>query len=75
MKSHDELEKRISDLEDILEDLRKWVEHYPLKVFPEPDLELAAMALTAEGITLDAVSASAMRHVLTQVTKMIDKTL
>ena len=33
-------------------------------VFPEPNMVQAAIALEAFGITLDAVSASAMRHVV-----------
>lgn len=68
----EKLEQRIEDLEGTLDILRIWVEHYPLKIFPEPDMKEAMNALNVVGITLDAVSASAMRHVLTQVTEMID---
>lgn len=65
--------KRIAELEAVLESLRTWVEYYPLKIFPEPDMKLAMRALNVAGITLDAVSASAMRHVLKQIAEMIDK--
>lgn len=52
---------------EALRDIERWSKAYPLKVFPEPDLEAARTALQTAGITLDAVSASAMRHVITEV--------
>lgn len=42
----------------------EWSEAYPLDVFPEPDFEKVRSVLEASGMTLDAVSASNMRHVL-----------
>ena len=39
-------------------------EAYPLDVFPEPDWKRAGDLLRAGGITIDAVSASYMRHVV-----------
>jgi hypothetical protein len=42
--------------------IRGWAAAYPLSIFPEPDLEKAAVLLAAGGMTLDAVSASAIRH-------------
>ena len=71
-KQIETLNARIVDLEDTLERLKHWVEYYPLKIFPEPDMKLAMKALNVVGINLDAVSASAMRHVLTQVTEEIN---
>jgi len=54
-----------------LQDFREWVEHwaeaYPLNIFPEPDMKKARAALETAGLTLDAVSASNMRHVITRV--------
>ncbi len=75
LKENEQLLNRIVELENILKSLRTWVKYYPLEVFPEPDLKLAMEALNVVGITLDAVSASSMRHVLTQVTEMINKAL
>jgi hypothetical protein len=69
----EQLKERIVELENTLHYLRIWVNAYPLRIFPEPDLKLAAKTLGDAGITLDAVSASAMRHVLTQVAEMIDE--
>jgi hypothetical protein len=48
----------------------EWARAYPLKAFPEPDFAKAAKLLTAGGMTLDAISASAMRHVVTTVAKI-----
>lgn len=44
-----------------------WGEAYPVDVFAEPsedDFKKAAAALKAQGLTLDAISASNFRHVL-----------
>ena len=57
----------IERLTAALEEIERWSRAYPIKVFPEPDLVLAARLLEAGGVTLDAVSASAMRHVVTEV--------
>jgi DNA repair exonuclease SbcCD ATPase subunit len=48
----------------------KWSHAYPLTIFPEPDLKKARELLEAGGMTLDAISADAMRHVITQVAKI-----
>ena len=51
--------------------IEAWCEAYPLKAFPEPDMAKAARLLAAGGMTLDAISASNMRHVLNGVRKII----
>ena len=51
-------------LRDGHKEIIQWANAYPLSVFPEPDLEKAHELLQAEGMTLDAISANAMRHVL-----------
>lgn len=50
-----------------------WQRAYPLNVFPEPDHTKAAELLQAGGITLDAVSASAIRHTLSRVLELISQ--
>jgi hypothetical protein len=55
---------RTAKLEDALQLIVQWSEAYPVAVFPEPDLKKVAELLWAEGITLDAVSAHCMRHVV-----------
>jgi len=41
-----------------------WIKAYPLDIFPEPDFKKAHKVLKEHGMTLDAISASNMRHVL-----------
>lgn len=50
--------------EEALRRIVAWSEAYPLANFPEPDWHKAREALQAAGITLDAISASNMRHVI-----------
>lgn len=66
---------RIDQLETVLNRLRSWARAYPLDVFPEPDFIKVRELLAAGGITIDAVSASNMRHVIYEVQKMISKVL
>jgi len=53
--------------EDALMSILSWATAYPISVFPEPDLVKARSLLEAGGMTLDAVSASNMRHALSGV--------
>jgi hypothetical protein len=57
----------IETMRDGLQQIIQWSEAYPLDIFPEPDLKEARRLLEAGGITLDAVSAHCMRHVISQV--------
>jgi hypothetical protein len=61
---------RIDELEEALHKIASWADAYPLHVFPEPDFKKAAELLKAGGITLDAISASNMRHVIQGVGKI-----
>lgn len=69
------LYERIEQLTAALQALRKWAEAYPLGVFPEPDLKRAHKVLNEHGMTLDAIAASAMRHVLRGVVGIIGTAL
>lgn len=62
-----ELEKVNDRQSDALHRVESWCEAYPLDVFPEPDWRRVKEALEAAGLKLDTVSASNMRHVITQV--------
>jgi hypothetical protein len=58
-------------LRNALEQIEQWAKAYPLSVFPEPDLTKARALLDAGGLTLDAISASAMRHVLSGIREIV----
>jgi hypothetical protein len=66
------LEAQRDELLAALQIIACWARAYPLKAFPEPDFAKAAELLKAGGITLDAVSASNMRHVVTEVARIAD---
>ncbi len=58
---------RCEDLEDALHQILQWADAYPKRVFHEPSPEQHRRAhelLTANGMTLDAFSASMGRHCL-----------
>lgn len=62
-------------MNDALQQIKTWSLAYPLSIFPEPDFAKAHEALTAAGMTLDAISASNMRHVITRVQAIADAAL
>ena len=64
----DELEK----LQEKLHKIKIWIDAYPLDVFPEPDFIKAAKVLKQNGITLDSISVSNMRHVLNGIKDIIE---
>lgn len=59
-------------LEDKMDKIMNWINAYPLDVFPEPDMKKACAILKEHEMTLDAISASNMRHVLEGIRKLID---
>jgi hypothetical protein len=61
---YDSLRAEIERLTAALEQIDAWSRAYPLSVFPKPGLERAADLLRAGGMTLDAISASAMRYAI-----------
>lgn len=65
-----EVDDRCDRYEEALQQIVQWADAYPLKVFPEPDFAVCAQALKNAGQTLDAVSASNMRHVVEGVGKI-----
>ncbi len=71
----DKLRERIKELETALRRIDTWAKAYPLKAFPEPDFKKAAKILKDAGLTLDAISASNMRHVLDGVKDIVGQAL
>ena len=64
------LEAKLEAKEDALRQIAQWSDAYPLDIFPEPDFQRASALLMAGGMTLDAISASNMRHVVEGVGQM-----
>jgi hypothetical protein len=62
--------EREERLEEALQRIAQWCEAYPIEMFPEPDFKRAAELLRAGGITLDAISASCMRHCVEGIGKI-----
>lgn len=60
---------------EALESIDRWVKAYPLDIFQKPDLKKAAKVLKVAGMTLDAISADAMRHVLDGIKDIVKQAL
>lgn len=60
-----------AELDEVLGQIESWSRAYPEDVFLKPDLKKAHAVLTANGMNLDAISADAMRHVITEVWEML----
>jgi hypothetical protein len=62
--------------EEALQQIAAWSDAYPPTIFPpSPDLAKARKLLEAGGLTLDAISAHAMRHVIEGVGKIAKQAL
>jgi hypothetical protein len=69
------LETVIAALREALQEIDVWSRSYPVKIFPEPDHVKAAGLLSDGGMTLDAISADAMRHVLKEAGEIARRAL
>jgi len=69
------LQAKVERQETALERLRQWAKAYPVRAFPEPDFIVARKVLAEYEISLDAVSASNMRHVIRQVSEILEQAL
>jgi len=70
-----ELDEENERLRGALERIQNWAKAYPLAVFPKPDLKKAHSILKAAGMTLGAISADAMRHVLDGIKNIVEQAL
>ena len=68
-KDNNSVHNQLAIVVETMEKIDNWTRAYPLDVFPKPDLKKARKLLEDGGMTLDAISAYAMRHVITQVGK------
>lgn len=72
------LTTRSHELKEALQHISAWSRAYPLSVFPEPTQEYYARAhkvLTENGMTVDRISAAAMRHAIEGAGKIADEAL
>lgn len=63
----DEAVEREEQLAEALQRIVQWADAYPTDIFPEPDddyFRRAHEVLKANGMTIDRISADAMRHAL-----------
>lgn len=67
-----EIGSQIEEMNDKLHKIRQWCEAYPIDVFPEPDFKKAAKVLKENGMSLDSISASNMRHVVNGIKSILD---
>jgi len=70
-----EIEEKKDKYEATLEKIQQWAKAYPLESFPEPDFKVVAKILKNNNLSLDEVSASNMRYVITQVLSIVDEAL
>lgn len=65
-------------LEDALLRIKAWAHAYPITVFlpvTEADLKIAATVLRASGLSIDALHAAWARHIMHDITEIIDEAL
>jgi hypothetical protein len=62
-------------MQEALEQIVAWSKAYPLDVFPEPDWAHVRSLLEWGGMSLDAVSAHCMRHVVEGVGRIAKEAL
>jgi hypothetical protein len=67
--------ERLERYEEALERIAQWSDAYPRDIFEEPDFKKASEVLKAAGMTLDAISASCMRHAIDGVGKIAKNAL
>ena len=64
--------ERLEVLEACLDSIKAWCRAYPVAAFPEPDWNKAHAVLRAQGLSLDAISASNMRHICDGIVRIIE---
>jgi enolase len=75
---YDALKQSHDRLLEVMHRIDNWAKAYPLKVFPEPtqdNWKQAAEVLKANGLSLDRISASNMRHVLDGIKEDVEQAI
>ena len=70
-----QLETENEKLKDLFGKIDRWCKAYPITIFPEPDFKKANKVLKENNISLSAISASNMRHVVNGISGLIQKAL
>ena len=70
---YDTLKTRHDKLVEALRKINNWSKAYPLEIFTKPDLKKAHKVLEEAGMTLDAITADAMRHVLNGIKDIVEQ--
>ena len=65
------LREKVELKDELLQRIADWCVAYPLEVFPKPDVKASVKALHDAGLSYDAISANAMRHVVEGIAKII----
>lgn len=66
---------RLDRMESALDQIQAWASAYPIGMFPEPNWAASAKVLKDAGLSLDAISAANMRHVITRVQEIADNAM
>ena len=75
LDERDKLGNQCDKQETALHRIEQWSQAYPLTIFRKPDYPAIHAALAAAGLTLDAVSADCMRHVVEGVGRIAREAL
>jgi DNA-binding FadR family transcriptional regulator len=67
-----QIESELETLQEKLHKIKTWIDAYPLAIFPEPDFKKAHEVLKQHGMSLDAISASNMRHMLNGIKDILE---
>ena len=65
----------IERLQAALHEIDQWSRAYPFRIFPEPDFEKAHELLQVGGMTVDAISATAIRRAIEGVGEIARRAL
>jgi hypothetical protein len=74
-KEIEKLKAKLERVTEAIDRIKAWCNAYPVSVFAEPDFTAVRMALEDKGLSLDAVSASNMRHVVDGIRDIVEAAL
>ena len=66
-------EAKLEQVREPFRQINDWTKAYPIDISPEPDLQKAREVLEKNGMTLDSISAHAMRYVVNGIAEIINQ--